>query len=45
MIRSTDDKTLIPEAHDVAKSIADESRKAQALLDIIKEIDFFSQAE
>ena len=43
MIRSTDDKTLIPEAHEIAKNITDESRKAQALLDIIKEIDFFDQ--
>ncbi len=42
LIRSTDDKTLIAPAHDAAKSIADESRRAQALLDIIKEIDFLS---
>lgn len=42
LIRSTDDKTLIAPAHDAAKEITDESRRAQALLDIIKEIDFLS---
>ncbi|MFZ2560615.1 MAG: hypothetical protein WAW91_03235 [Candidatus Nanoperiomorbaceae bacterium] len=43
MIRSSDDSSLVPEAHAVAKNIPDEARKAQALLDIIKEIDFFDQ--
>lgn len=42
LIRSTDDKTLIAPAHEAAKNIADEARRAQALLDIIKEIDFLS---
>jgi len=42
LLRSTDDKTLIAPAHLAAQSIADETRKAQALLDIIKEIDYFS---
>ena len=42
LIRSTDDKTLIAPAHEAAKSIADETRRAQALLDIIKEIDFLN---
>jgi len=42
LIRSTDDKTLIQPAYDTAKKITDESVKAQALLDIIKEIDFLS---
>ena len=42
LLRSTDDKELIAPAHEAAKSIADESRRAQALLDIIKEIDFLS---
>lgn len=42
LIRSTDDKSLIAPAHEAAKSIADEARRAQALLDIIKEIDFLS---
>lgn len=43
MIRSTDDSSLVSEAHSVAKQIQDDARRAQALLDIIKEIDFFDQ--
>lgn len=42
LIRSTDDTTLIAPAHEAARNIADESKRAQALLDIIKEIDFLS---
>ena len=42
LIRSTDDRSLVAPAHDAAKAIADETRRAQALLDIIKEIDFLS---
>ena len=43
LLRSTDDKELIAPAHEAAKNIADEPRRAQALLDIIKEIDFLNQ--
>ena len=43
LLRSTDDKALIGPAHEAAKNIPDETRRAQALLDIIKEIDFLSQ--
>lgn len=42
LLRSTDDTTLIAPAHETARSIADESKRAQALLDVIKEIDFLS---
>ncbi len=42
LLRSTDDKTIIAPAHETAQKIADESRRAQALLDIIKEIDYLS---
>lgn len=42
LLRSTDDKTLIAPAHLVAREIVDETRRAQALLDIIKEIDYLS---
>lgn len=42
LIRSTDDKTLIAPAHEAAKAITDETRRAEALLNIIKEIDFLS---
>lgn len=42
LLRSTDDQALIAPAHDAAKAITDEARRAQALLDIIKEIDYLS---
>lgn len=42
LLRSTDDKALIAPAYAAAQSITDESHKAQALLDIIKEIDYLS---
>lgn len=42
LIRCTDDRTLVPPAHEVAKLIEDDSRRAQALLDVIKEIEYLS---
>lgn len=42
LLRSTDDTSLIGPAHDAAKEIPDEARRAQALLDVIKEIDYLS---
>lgn len=42
LLRSTDDQSLVGPAHESARNITDEARRAQALLDIIKEIDFFS---
>lgn len=45
LLRSTDDKSLIAPAHEAAKAISDEARRAQALLDIIKEIDYLSHAQ
>ena len=45
LIRSTDDKSLISLAHEAAKQITDEAKKAQALLDVIKEIDYLSSAK
>lgn len=45
LLRSTDDKALIEPAHEAAKGIVDEARRAQALLDIIKEIDFLTNQQ
>ena len=42
MIRSTDDSSLIQQAHEAAKLSEDESKRAEALLEIIKEIDYLS---
>lgn len=43
LIRTIDDNSLIPMAHQTAMAIPDEVKRAQALLDILKEIDFFTQ--
>jgi hypothetical protein len=43
LIRSTDDSSLIAPAHVAAQAITDETRRAEALLDIIKEIDYLSR--
>lgn len=45
LLRSTDDSTLIPSAHTAAQSISDEKRRAEALLEIIKEIDYLSRKD
>lgn len=42
LIRSTDDQSLVAPAHTAAQAITDETKRAQALLDIIKEIDYLS---
>ena len=42
LLRSTDDQALIAPAHEAARNITDEARRAQALLDIIKEIDYLA---
>ena len=42
LIRCTDDRTLVAPAHEAARMIEDETRRATALLDIIKEIDYLS---
>lgn len=42
VIRSSDDQSLIQTAYEAAEGIGDEAKKAQALLDIVKEIEYFS---
>ncbi len=42
IIRSTDDQSLLDSAYQAAKVIEDETKRAQALLDVIKEIDYFT---
>lgn len=41
LIRETDDESLLPRAYEAARQIQDEARRAQALLDVIKEADYF----
>ena len=42
VIRSSDDQSLIKAAYAAAEGITDEAKKAQALLDVVKEIEYFS---
>lgn len=42
MIQATDDKTLVSKAYEAANAIEDEKLKAQALLDVVNEINYFT---
>ncbi|NDC21892.1 hypothetical protein EBZ57_00800 [bacterium] len=44
MIRASDDQSLVAKAYDAAKNIPDEAKRAQALLDVVNEINYFTQA-
>ena len=43
MIQASDDQTKLNEAYDAAKAITDEKVRAQALLDVVNEINYFTQ--
>jgi hypothetical protein len=43
MIQAADDQTLIKDAYEAAQNISDEKARAQALLDIVNEINYFTQ--
>lgn len=43
MIQASDDQTLVGAAYEAANAITDEKVKAQALLDIVNEINYFTQ--
>ena len=43
MIQASDNQDLLQAAYDAANQITDEKAKAQALLDVINEINYFSQ--
>lgn len=45
MIQATDASDLVKAAHDAAKEITDEKARAQALLDIVNEINYFTQKD
>ena len=42
MIQASDDQSLIPTAYAAAKTIADDKVRAQALLDVVNEINYFT---
>jgi len=43
MIQASDDQALVKSAYEAAKKITDEKARAQALLDIVNEINYFTQ--
>ncbi len=43
MIQSSDNQTLIKTAYEAAQGIKDEKEKARALLDIVNEVNYFTQ--
>lgn len=43
MIQASDDKTMVKPAYEAAQAITDEKVRAQALLDIVNEINYFTQ--
>ena len=44
MIQASDDQSLLQSAYDAARQITDEKVRAQALLDVVNEINYFTQA-
>jgi hypothetical protein len=45
MIQATDSPKLVKVAHEAALKIEDEKKRAQALLDIVNEINYFTQSK
>ncbi len=45
MIQAADDHSLLSQAYETAKQIGDEKLRAQALLDVINEINYFTQQQ
>ncbi|MCA9324678.1 hypothetical protein KDA23_01245 [Candidatus Saccharibacteria bacterium] len=43
MIQASDNKDLVKDAYDAAQAITDDKARAQALLDIVNEINYFTQ--
>ncbi|HEY4963452.1 MAG TPA: hypothetical protein VIH90_02020 [Candidatus Saccharimonadales bacterium] len=43
MIQASDNQALINDAYEAAQAIPDEKAKAQALLDVVNEINYFTQ--
>ncbi len=43
ILRASDDKSLVQPAFDIAQKIEDEDKKAQALLDVVNEVNYLTQ--
>lgn len=44
MIQAADDQSLLSKAYEAAEQISDEKQKAQALLDVVNEINYFTHS-
>jgi len=45
MIQASDNQGLVKDAYDAAQAITDDKTRAQALLDIVNEINYFTQQQ
>lgn len=45
MIQASDNKSLVPQAFEAAKTISDDKKRARALLDVVNEINYFTQKD
>lgn len=45
LIQASDNKSLLKEAYEAAQAIEDEKVRAQALLDVVNEINYFTQSD
>jgi hypothetical protein len=45
LIQASDNSSLVKEAYEAANQITDEKARAQALLDVVNEINYFTQKE
>ena len=45
LIQASDNADLVKDAYDIANQISDEKLKAQALLDVVNEINYFTQKD
>ena len=43
LCQATDDSSLVDKAYEAARAISDEKERAQALLDVVNEINYFTQ--
>ena len=45
LLQATDDSSLVDKAYEAAHAISEEKERAQALLDVVNEINYFTQAK
>lgn len=45
LIQATDNSSLVKDAYEAAKQISDEKARAQALLDVVNEINYFTHSQ